>query len=151
MFLFQNIIQSLLQVLFNHLLPLVNASAIRFIYLNVFQTNFFCLYPLERSENLWFPNLFRGNRKGSLAWKGLRNIICFTINPLRSDANRGSCMLKQTCSIHGLFLSPWDFFATRIKAALGDLCKNWFKYQKSTCCVSYWPMQVVYKSLLSSF
>ena len=45
------------------------------------------------------------------------------------DGNRRSYMLKQTCSIHGLLLSPWSFVATRVKAILSDLCKNWFKYQ----------------------
>ena len=38
---------------------------------NPFQANVPFLYPLKTSENLWFSEVFRGYRKGTLAWNGL--------------------------------------------------------------------------------
>ena len=36
---------------------------------NPFQANIPFLYPLKRSENLWFSDLFRGYRKRTVTWK----------------------------------------------------------------------------------
>ena len=33
------------------------------------------LYPLKTSEKLWFSDVFRGYRKRSVAWKGLKSIF----------------------------------------------------------------------------
>ena len=38
--------------------------------LNPFQANVPFLYPLKTSENLWFSDVSRGYRKGTLAWNG---------------------------------------------------------------------------------
>ena len=36
-----------------------------------FQANVPFLYPLKMSENLWFFDVFRGYKKGTLSWNGL--------------------------------------------------------------------------------
>ena len=43
----------------------------RIYRLNPFQANVPYLYPLKTSGNLWFSDVFRGYRKGTLAWNGL--------------------------------------------------------------------------------
>ena len=38
---------------------------------NPFSTNIPFLYPLKASENLWFSNIFRGYKSGTLVENGL--------------------------------------------------------------------------------
>ena len=40
-------------------------------HINPFHANVPFLCPLKTSENLWFSDVFRGYRNGTLAWKGL--------------------------------------------------------------------------------
>ena len=40
-------------------------------WINPFCTNVLFLYPLKTSQNLWFSDVFREYRNGTLAWKGL--------------------------------------------------------------------------------
>ena len=42
--------------------------------LNPFLVNVLFLHPLKTSENLWFSNIFRGYRNGTLLWNGLKNV-----------------------------------------------------------------------------
>ena len=48
-----------------------NTATFYAVYPNLFQVNVVFLYPLKTSENLWFSDVFRGYRKGTLTWNGL--------------------------------------------------------------------------------
>ena len=52
------------------ILIMFSHSSIR-ISFNPFHANGLFLYPLKKSENLWFSNVFRGYRKRPVAWNGL--------------------------------------------------------------------------------
>ena len=43
-----------------------NTATFYAVYPNLFQVNVVFLYPLKTSENLWFSDVFRGYRKGTL-------------------------------------------------------------------------------------
>ena len=45
---------------------------------NPFQPNVPFLFPLKTSENLWFSNIFRGYRNGTLALNGLQAVPVIT-------------------------------------------------------------------------
>ena len=44
------------------------------ISVNPFQVNVYFLYPLKTSEKLQFSDVFKGCRKGTLAWIGLTDL-----------------------------------------------------------------------------
>ena len=60
---------------------IITTKAIRiFVNINPFHTNVPFLYPLKTLENLWFSDVFRGYRNGTLAWKVLTHfspVLCF--------------------------------------------------------------------------
>ena len=58
-------------------------------YINPFQTNVSFLYPLKTSENRRFSDVFRGYRKGTLAWNRLRYLIRYTLKMLFCAISRG--------------------------------------------------------------
>ena len=55
------------------------------VNLNPFPANVPYLYPLKTSENQRVSDIFRGCRKGTLAWNGLSLLINLSINPFHTN------------------------------------------------------------------
>ena len=46
--------------------------------INPFHADVIFLYPLKTSENLWFSDVFREYRNGTIAWQGLKIFFWFS-------------------------------------------------------------------------
>ena len=60
------------------------------MFINPFLLNILFLYPLNMSENFWFPNVFRGLEMEHQAKIGLN--VCFCESHI-NDAYRENCIL----------------------------------------------------------
>ena len=96
-------------------LPLVNIewtfspSLFPYDLLNPFSTNVLLLYPLKKSENRRFSDIFRGFKSGTLVENGLRHIFlldAFFFNTI-DGKKKGKILLKLEEKILEIHKHSW--------------------------------------------